>query len=139
MKEEAKSRGVSPLRLYNKSRMTGDCHVRFCERLRGEIPLCLLDPNCTLHMPRGWVTLICVGCFSVLCLDAKNQRSRLRRFWLKCNSSRAHNGSRCLRAPLALGEPSFFEFLNAKFPRPGVEWIISHCKSQTACCIFLAA
>jgi hypothetical protein len=22
--------------------MTGDCHVRFCERLRGEIPLCLL-------------------------------------------------------------------------------------------------
>jgi hypothetical protein len=26
----------------NKSRMTGDCHVRFCERLRGESPLCLL-------------------------------------------------------------------------------------------------
>jgi len=26
----------------NKSRMTGDCHVRFCERLRGETPLCLL-------------------------------------------------------------------------------------------------
>ena len=24
------------------SRMTGDCHVRFCERLRGETPLCLL-------------------------------------------------------------------------------------------------
>ena len=22
--------------------MTGDCHVRFCERLRGETPLCLL-------------------------------------------------------------------------------------------------
>jgi hypothetical protein len=22
--------------------MTGDCHVRFCERLRGESPLCLL-------------------------------------------------------------------------------------------------
>ena len=22
-----------------KSRMTGDCHVRFCEQLRGEIPL----------------------------------------------------------------------------------------------------
>jgi hypothetical protein len=25
-----------------KSRMMGDYHVRFCERLRGEIPLCLL-------------------------------------------------------------------------------------------------
>ena len=22
--------------------MTGDCHVRFCERLAGEIPACLL-------------------------------------------------------------------------------------------------
>jgi len=27
-----------------KSRMTGDCHVRFREKLRGEIPLGLLDP-----------------------------------------------------------------------------------------------
>ena len=25
--------------------MTGDCHVRFCERLRGETPLCLLGEN----------------------------------------------------------------------------------------------
>lgn len=25
--------------------MTGDCHVRFCERLRGETPLCLLGAN----------------------------------------------------------------------------------------------
>ena len=25
--------------------MMGDYHVRFCERLRGEIPLCLLDQN----------------------------------------------------------------------------------------------
>ena len=24
------------------SRMTGDCHVRFCERLAGAIPACLL-------------------------------------------------------------------------------------------------
>jgi len=29
--------------LDGKSRMTGDCHVRFCERFRGEIPLYLLD------------------------------------------------------------------------------------------------
>ena len=29
--------------LDRKSRMTGDCHVRFCERFRGEIPLYLLD------------------------------------------------------------------------------------------------
>jgi hypothetical protein len=29
--------------LYNKSRMMGDYHVRFCERFRGEIPLYLLD------------------------------------------------------------------------------------------------
>ena len=29
--------------LGGKSRMTGDCHVRFCERFRGEIPLYLLD------------------------------------------------------------------------------------------------
>jgi len=28
--------------LDGTSRMTGDCHVRFCERLRGETPLCLL-------------------------------------------------------------------------------------------------
>jgi len=27
------------LDLYNKSRMTGDCHVRFCERLRVKFPL----------------------------------------------------------------------------------------------------
>ena len=26
-----------------KSRMNREVHVRFCERLRGEIPLCLLD------------------------------------------------------------------------------------------------
>jgi len=25
--------------LYNKSRMTGDCHVRFCERLGVKFPL----------------------------------------------------------------------------------------------------
>src|SRR5690606_28359550 len=31
--------GITTLR----SRMTGDCHVRFCERFRGEIPLYLLD------------------------------------------------------------------------------------------------
>ena len=29
--------------LGGKSRMTGDCHVRFCERFRGETPLYLLD------------------------------------------------------------------------------------------------
>ena len=29
----------------NKSRMKGDFHVRFCERLAGEIPACLLDRN----------------------------------------------------------------------------------------------
>ena len=30
-------------RLYNKSRMNREVHVRFCERFRGEIPLYLLD------------------------------------------------------------------------------------------------
>jgi hypothetical protein len=25
--------------------MTGDCHVRFCERLRGATPLCLLGAS----------------------------------------------------------------------------------------------
>jgi hypothetical protein len=30
------------LLLNNTSRMTGDCHVRFCERLRGKTPLDLL-------------------------------------------------------------------------------------------------
>jgi hypothetical protein len=33
----------SPLKLHcgltGKSRMTGDCHVRFCERLRVKLPL----------------------------------------------------------------------------------------------------
>ena len=29
--------------LDNKSRMTGDCHVRFCERLEGATPSGLLD------------------------------------------------------------------------------------------------
>ena len=32
--------------------MTGDCHVRFCERLRGETPLCLLGEN---KNPPRWV------------------------------------------------------------------------------------
>ena len=30
------------LRLNNTSRMSREAHVRFCERLRGETPLCLL-------------------------------------------------------------------------------------------------
>ncbi|MDP3150719.1 MAG: hypothetical protein Q8N83_16485, partial [Ignavibacteria bacterium] len=30
------------LLLNNTSRMTGDCHVRFCERLKGETPFDLL-------------------------------------------------------------------------------------------------
>lgn len=37
--------------LYNKSRMMGDYHVRFCERFRGEIPLYLLD------IGRGQITI----------------------------------------------------------------------------------
>ncbi|MEW5843945.1 MAG: hypothetical protein AB1775_11855, partial [Bacteroidota bacterium] len=37
------------LLLNNTSRMTGDCHVRFCERLRGETPLDLLGETKTLH------------------------------------------------------------------------------------------
>jgi hypothetical protein len=31
--------------------MTGDCHVRFCERLRGETPLCLLGALFFLILP----------------------------------------------------------------------------------------
>ena len=38
--------------LDGTSRMTGDCHVRFCERLRGETPLCLLGES--LCAPRGY-------------------------------------------------------------------------------------
>jgi hypothetical protein len=30
--------------------MTGDCHVRFCERLRGEIPLCLLGVKTLMNI-----------------------------------------------------------------------------------------
>ncbi len=30
---------IKRIDLYNKSRMTGDCHVRFCERLRVKLPL----------------------------------------------------------------------------------------------------
>ncbi len=33
------------LLLNNTSRMTGDCHVRFCERLGGETPPCLLGAS----------------------------------------------------------------------------------------------
>jgi hypothetical protein len=29
---------IKRIDLYNKSRMTGDCQVRFCERLEGETP-----------------------------------------------------------------------------------------------------
>ncbi|MHB1688005.1 MAG: hypothetical protein ACYCVH_11595, partial [Ignavibacteriaceae bacterium] len=32
--------------LNNTSRMTGDCHVRFCERLKGETPPDLLGAFC---------------------------------------------------------------------------------------------
>lgn len=32
----------------NRNRMTGDCHVRLCERLAGETPACLLGQ----HKPR---------------------------------------------------------------------------------------
>jgi len=35
--------------------MTGDCHVRFCERLRGETPLCLLGGS--LRAPRETRTI----------------------------------------------------------------------------------
>ena len=39
--------------LYNKSRMMGDYHVRFCERFRGEIPLYLLDTEQLLKNTRS--------------------------------------------------------------------------------------
>jgi hypothetical protein len=32
----------------------GDYHVRFCERLRGEIPLCLLDTGCVSCAVQGY-------------------------------------------------------------------------------------
>ena len=31
--------------MYNKSRMTGDCHVRFCERFGVKLPLPTRQPN----------------------------------------------------------------------------------------------
>jgi uncharacterized membrane protein YeaQ/YmgE (transglycosylase-associated protein family) len=34
---------VSVVTLNNTSLMTGDFHVRFCERLRSETPICLLS------------------------------------------------------------------------------------------------
>ena len=34
--------GTVELSKNDTSRMMGDYHVRFCERLRGETPLCLL-------------------------------------------------------------------------------------------------
>ncbi|MDP3149878.1 MAG: hypothetical protein Q8N83_12185 [Ignavibacteria bacterium] len=37
------------LLLNNTSRMTGDCHVRFCERLKGETPFDLLGERILLH------------------------------------------------------------------------------------------
>ena len=37
------------LLLNNTSRMTGDCHVRFCERLKGETPFDLLG-LCRSHV-----------------------------------------------------------------------------------------
>ena len=33
----------------DKSRMTGDCHVRFCERLAGATPACLLGVTSVPH------------------------------------------------------------------------------------------
>jgi len=33
------------------SRMTGDCHVRFCERLAGETPACLLGASSCPLLP----------------------------------------------------------------------------------------
>ena len=37
--------------------MTGDCHVRFCERFRGESPLCLLGEEIRVH-PRETLSAI---------------------------------------------------------------------------------
>ena len=44
------------LRLNNTSRMSREAHVRFCERLRGETPLCLLGASyvATLKL-NAWV------------------------------------------------------------------------------------
>ena len=39
-----------------KSRVMGDYQARFCERLRGETPLCLLD--CALNVYRGYNLVI---------------------------------------------------------------------------------
>src|SRR3990170_6681055 len=37
----------------NTSRMTGDCHVRFCERLGGETPPCLLGAYAVNYYERS--------------------------------------------------------------------------------------
>jgi len=45
------------LLLNNTSRMTGDCHVRFCEGLRGAIPFSLLGPVGLACLPAGSATV----------------------------------------------------------------------------------
>ena len=43
-----------------KSRVMGDYQARFCERLRGETPLCLLDVLSSANL------IICLFCFSLV-------------------------------------------------------------------------
>jgi len=38
--------------------MTGDCHVRFCERFRGEIPLYLLDLFLSAYQSVRWQDIL---------------------------------------------------------------------------------
>jgi|GEM_PF-3542176 len=42
--------------------MTGDCHVRFCERLRGETPLCLLGEVAAIAARTSYLSLVTEAC-----------------------------------------------------------------------------
>jgi len=46
--------------------MTGDCHVRFCERLRGETPLCLLGAQKKSAAADPQIFLFLQGLISVI-------------------------------------------------------------------------
>ena len=72
--------------------MTGDCHVRFCERLRGETPLCLLGAQKE-------------GLYEVpsTCLAAGRQEQRPVRFLCVSSSLREKSAA-------ADGETFFFLF-----------------------------
>lgn len=117
-----------------KSRMTGDRLVRFCEHLRGEIPLrdCLIgDEVASLSAPPRSTAVWAAACqhwllsklSSTITLPMPPDTRHLRRVHRRQRQSRIGQG--CLTASPGEGEPFLPGHSSKAFKRDGKAWILT--------------